>query len=77
MFGTRNDIAYAVGAVSRRPENPTEPDVIRIKRIFGYLRNTTDCGVYKNNVNDVWRCYLKSWGSTSRVLCSYSGAPID
>ena len=37
MVGTRPDIAYAVGVASRSLENPTEDDIVKVKRIFGYL----------------------------------------
>lgn len=45
MCGTRPDIAYAVGVASRSLESPTEQDVIRVKRIFRYLRGTYDYGL--------------------------------
>ena len=35
--GTRPDIAYAVGVASRSLENPTEDDIVKVKRIFRYL----------------------------------------
>ena len=38
MVGTRPDIAYAVGVASRSLENPTEDDIIKVKRIFRYLK---------------------------------------
>lgn len=57
MSGARPDIAYAVGVVSRKLENPTDHNIIRVNRIFRYLRGTTDCKlVYKNNGN-VYGCY--------------------
>ena len=37
MVGTRPDIAYAVGVASRSLENPTEDDIVKVKRIFRYL----------------------------------------
>ena len=33
MFGTRPDLAYTVGFLSRSLENPTLEDVIRVKRV--------------------------------------------
>ena len=39
MVGTRPDIAYAVRVASRYLENhPTENDIMKVKRIFRYLR---------------------------------------
>ena len=50
MTGTRPDIAYAVGVVSRNLDNYSESDVIKVKRIFRYLKGTCDLGItYKRN----------------------------
>jgi len=87
MCGTRPDIAYAVSVVSRNLENPTERDVIRVKRILRYLRGTTDhILAYKpNQGKGNLVCYsdadhggdLGTGRSTSGVLCLYSSAPIS
>ena len=87
MCGTRPDIAYAVSVVSRNLENPTERDVVRVKRILRYLRGTSNYRlVYKNDhEKGVLICYsdadhggdLSTGRSTSGVLCLYSGAPIS
>lgn len=45
MTGTRPDIAYAVGIVSRKLENPTKADWLQVKRIFRYLKGTTSLGI--------------------------------
>ncbi|KAG5871848.1 hypothetical protein JTB14_007646 [Gonioctena quinquepunctata] len=45
MTGTRPDIAYAVGFVSRTLENPIISDRIRVNRIFRYLQGTTNYGI--------------------------------
>ena len=42
---TRPDIAYAVNYLARKQINPTEDDWIEVKRIFRYLRGTTDQGI--------------------------------
>ncbi|KAL0852111.1 hypothetical protein ABMA28_000351 [Loxostege sticticalis] len=50
MTGTRPDIAYAVGIVSRKLENPTKADWLQVKRIFRYLKGTTSLGIeYKQS----------------------------
>ena len=38
--GTRPDIAYAVSQLSRSLENPTELEILRLKRVFRYLQGT-------------------------------------
>ncbi|KAL0902482.1 hypothetical protein ABMA27_000340 [Loxostege sticticalis] len=45
MTGTRPDIAYAVGIVSKKLENPTKADWLQVKRIFRYLKGTTSLGI--------------------------------
>ena len=42
---TRPDIAFAVNYLSRRQVNPTEEDWKEVKRIFRYLRGTSDLGL--------------------------------
>ena len=43
--GTRPDIAQAVGAVSKFCSNPTEAHKTAVKRIFRYLKKTTNLAV--------------------------------
>ena len=87
MSGTRPDIAYAVGVVSRSLENPTHTDVIRVKRIFRYLKGTTNYGIkYDANSKD---CCLEIFSdadhggnlttgrSTSGVVSIYAGGAIS
>lgn len=87
MTGTRPDIAYAVSVVSRRMENPTRSDVTKVKRIFRYLRGTTDIGiVYRPQMSgNVLECYSDadhggdeaSGRSTTGVICVYSGGAVS
>lgn len=42
---TRPDISFAVNYLSRMQINATEDDWIEVKRIFRYLRGTTDLGI--------------------------------
>ena len=42
MIGTRPDIAFAVGAVSRYMANPGKAHWTAVKRIFCYLKATQD-----------------------------------
>ena len=42
MLGTRPDIAFAVSVVSRYASNPSERHKTAVKRIFRYLRGTTN-----------------------------------
>lgn len=45
MLGTRPDIAYAVGMVSKYCNNPNNDHWIAVKRIFRYLAGTRDLGI--------------------------------
>jgi hypothetical protein len=60
MLGTRPDIAYAVGAVSRYNSNPGESHWRAVKRIFRYLKGTRDLELH--------------YGKTGKTLCGYSDA---
>ncbi|XP_031777497.1 secreted RxLR effector protein 161-like [Nasonia vitripennis] len=42
---TRPDIAYAVNYLARKQLEPTEDDWNDVKRIFRYLRRSTDLGI--------------------------------
>ena len=87
MTTTRPDIAYAVSVVSRKLENPTNGDVVQVKRIFRYLRGTADVGiVYKPEQHrNTLLCYSdadhagdkSSSRSTTGVVCIYSGGAIS
>ena len=89
MTGTRPDIAqaYAVSIVSRSMENPTKSDVTQVKRIFRYLKGTTDIGIVYRPQDDsnTLECYSDadyggdkvSGRSTSGVMCLYSGGAIS
>jgi len=87
MTGTRPDIAYAVSFVSRRMENPTKNEVTQVKRMFRYMRGTTDIGiVYRpQESGNVLECYSDadnggdeaSGRSTTRVICVYSGGAVS
>jgi len=51
---TRPDIAYAVGCLSRRQLNPTEDDWEEAKRVFAYLRATTNIElIYRGDSDDL------------------------
>ena len=42
---TRPDIAYAVNYLTRKQLDPTEDDWNDVKRVFRYLRGTTNLGI--------------------------------
>lgn len=51
-IGTRPDISYAIGVVSRYLEHPSPAHVNAVKRIFKYIRGTVNMGIFYNS-NDV------------------------
>lgn len=86
MCGTRPDLAYSLSVVSRKLENPTEKDVLMVKRIFRYLKGTpARCLVYKSGSTRPLECYThadhggdrETGRSTSGVLCLHLGTAIS
>jgi transposase InsO family protein len=86
MVCTRPDIAYAVGVVSRTLEKPTLEDWIKVKRIFRYLRGTSQLGItylpnQKLNMLKVFSdadyagC-TETCLSTTGVVCMYAGGAV-
>lgn len=52
LTSTRPDIMHAVSLISRYMENPTELHLLAAKRIFRYLKGTTDFGIlYKKGAH--------------------------
>lgn len=87
MLGTRPDLAYSVGFISRKLENPTQEDVVRVKRVFRYIAGTLDFGIlYRRNMDvgvlevysdaDFGGC-IKTGRSTSGVIVKYAGGAIS
>jgi transposase InsO family protein len=86
MVGTRPDIAYAVGVVSRTLENPTFRDWSNVKRIMRYLRGTSNLGLtYEpNKIQNELTVYsdadyggcIKTGCSTTGVVCLYGGGAV-
>ncbi|BES91891.1 Hydra magnipapillata [Nesidiocoris tenuis] len=85
MVGTRPDISYAVGVVCRKLENPQSEDVIRVKRIFRYLKGTADFGITYHNREGDLECYsdadlggdASTGRSTTGVVCLHAGSIIS
>ncbi|BES89629.1 Reverse transcriptase (RNA-dependent DNA polymerase) [Nesidiocoris tenuis] len=86
MTATRPDIAYAVGVVARNLENPSNDDVVRVKRIFRYLKGSMSLGItYQPDLNKgVLKCFSDAdhagdqatGRSTTGVFCLYAGGAV-
>ncbi|KAL6288505.1 hypothetical protein ACE6H2_006015 [Prunus campanulata] len=50
LTSTRPDIMHSVSVISRYMENPTEMHLRAAKRIFRYLKGTTDFGIFYKKV---------------------------
>ena len=86
MTGTRPDIAYAVGVVSRKLENPTQADWLKVKRIFRYLRGTASLGIrYTTRGKAIIEGYSdadhggdpQTGRSTTGVTCLFAGGTVS
>ena len=86
MVGTRPDIAYAVGVASRSLENPTEDDIVKVKRIFRYLRGTVSHGIkYQADSVKGLEAYsdadhagdLATRRSTTGVICCFAEGAVS
>lgn len=86
VIGTRPDIAYAVGVVSRCLDKPTRSDWKKVKRIFKYLKGTTHMGiVYKaDHQPDILTAYsdadyagdIMTRRSCSGMVCKFMDGAI-
>ena len=87
MMGTRPDLAYSISVLSRKLENPSKEDWIKVKRVFRYVANSKAKGiVYKSDYQsgvlesfsdaDFGGC-MQTGRSTSGVLVLYAGGAIS
>jgi hypothetical protein len=85
--GTRPDIMFAVSYLSRALKQPTKRDWDKVKRVFKYLKGTSNKGVLFDSNGD--KGILKSYSdadfagdvlsrhSTSGVVCMHMGGPVS
>jgi len=45
MLGSRPNLAFSVGFLSRSLEKPTSTDISKLKHVFRYIPRTTDMGI--------------------------------
>lgn len=84
---TRPDLSFAVTYNSRHTQNPSNVDVINVKRILRYLQGTKHLGIAYNNKEklEVLEGYcdadyvgdVKSRKSTSGYVIEFCGGPIS
>lgn len=87
MVGTRPDIAYSVGFLSRSLEKPSAEDVVRVKRVFRYIAGTVKYGItyHTTEMKRTLQCYsdsdfggcTKTGRSTSGYVMLYAGGAIS
>ncbi|GFX63042.1 integrase core domain protein [Trichonephila clavipes] len=60
--GTRPDLAYSVGFLSRSLENPSAEDIVKVKRVFRYIAGTVGYGItyHATEIKGVLHCYSDS-----------------
>jgi len=86
-MGTRPDLAYAVGLVSRFAGNPGEHHVKAVKRMLRYLRGTIDMGLRWGGspTEDGLACWadadyagcITTRRSTTGYMCKFYGGAIS
>lgn len=86
MLGTRPDLAFSIGYLSRTLDKPSKEDIIRIKRVLRYIAGTKEYGIkYTSDNNLHLECNsdadfggcLKTGRSRTGVVVKYSGAIIS
>jgi hypothetical protein len=86
MLCTRPDIAYAVSQLGRFAANPSQKHHLALKRVFRYLKGTTDYGLVINTQDqpDILRGYTDAnWGrdndrrSTGGYIFTFAGTAIS
>jgi hypothetical protein len=62
MVGTRPDLAYSIGFLSRSLENPSAEDIVRVKRVFRYIAGTITYGITyrQTDKKGILQCYCDS-----------------
>jgi hypothetical protein len=74
MTGTRPDIAYSVGVVSRYMHKPTKVHWLMVKRILRYLKGTADFGIVSADNTLALTGYADAnWGSDLETRRSTTG----
>ena len=89
MLGTRRDLIYRVGYLSRSLENPKAQVVIRVKKVLRYIAGTLKNGItyFQNSEVGILQCYsdadaafggcVQGGRSTSVVVIMYAGGSIS
>lgn len=87
MMGTRPDLAYSISVLSRKLENPSKEDWMKVKRIFRYIASSMQkCIIYKSGFKPgVLECFsdadfggcMQTGRSTSGVAVLYAGGAIS
>lgn len=87
MLGTRPDLAFSLGVLSRSLENPSKENIVMLKRVLRYIAGTMDFGIFygRSGKNSVLEAYSDSdYGgcqqtgrSTTGVVTKYAGVAIS
>lgn len=70
MLGSRPDLAYSVGFLSKTLQNLSVKDVARLKRVFCYIARTIDLKIVysSNEENGILECYIDAdFGRCSKI----------
>jgi Reverse transcriptase (RNA-dependent DNA polymerase) len=74
MLGTRPDITFAISAISRYNNSPTDKHWTAVKRVLRYLKGTHNLGITLGGTNPYLRGYCDSdWGGDLDTRKSTTG----
>lgn len=87
MLGTRPDLAYTIGYLSRFLEKPSQENIIGVKRVFRYLAGSLNKGIVydSNSKKEILECYsdadfngcCRTGRSTTGIVTKYCGGAIS
>ena len=87
MLGTRPDLAFSIGVLSRSLENPSSENVMMLKRVLRYIAGTMNFGIFygRSGEKSILEAYsdsdyggcLETGRSTSGVVAKFAGGAIS
>jgi len=86
MFGTRRELAFAVGHLSCLVSGYTEEHWAAVKRVLRYVKGSVDKSLFDDNCasgirqgfsDEAWECDYETRRSTTPVICILDKAAVS